>query len=112
MAVTEACDVYSFGTVALEILMERHQGELLSSSTLSSSLSPQNAMLHEILDQRLPPPKNQVAQDIYHAATVAIACLRTVPNSRPTMKRMSKDFLSCEKPAAAAKPYIQFRSGN
>ncbi|XP_042988832.1 MDIS1-interacting receptor like kinase 2-like [Carya illinoinensis] len=44
MVVTEKCDVYNFRVVALEILMGRHPGELL---TLLSSLSSQNVMLHE-----------------------------------------------------------------
>ena len=39
MVVTEKCDVYSFGIVALEILMGKHLGELL---TLLSTLSSQN----------------------------------------------------------------------
>ncbi|XP_041018524.1 MDIS1-interacting receptor like kinase 2-like [Juglans microcarpa x Juglans regia] len=99
MVITKECDVYSFGVVVLEILMGRHPGDQLL--TLSSSLWCQDAvMLHEILDQRLQPPNHQVAKDICLAATLAIACLSTEPNSRPTMKRVSKDFLSCKKPAA------------
>ncbi|KAG2698702.1 hypothetical protein I3760_07G162000 [Carya illinoinensis] len=97
MVVTEKCDVYSFGVVALEILMGRHPGELLTSLL---SLSYQNVMLHEILDQRLPPPNHRVAQDICFVATIALACLRAKPKSRPTMKRVSQDFLSGRKPSA------------
>ncbi|MBA0876897.1 hypothetical protein Goshw_015063 [Gossypium schwendimanii] len=37
LVVTEKCDVYSFGVLALEILMEKYLGELLL--TLSSSSS-------------------------------------------------------------------------
>ncbi|KAG6620495.1 hypothetical protein I3843_07G161700 [Carya illinoinensis] len=97
MVVTEKCDVYSFGVVALEILMGIHPGELL---TLLSSSSSQNVMLHEILDQRLPPPNHRVAQDICFVATIALACVRTKPESRPTMKRVSQDFVSGNKPLA------------
>jgi hypothetical protein len=43
MKVTKKCDVYNFGVVALEILMERHPTELLTSLASSSS---QNMMLH------------------------------------------------------------------
>ena len=96
MKVTEKCDVYSFGVVALEILMGRHPTELLTS--LSSSF--QNVMLHEILDQRLPPPTHLVAQDIFLVATVAFACLHTKPKSRPIMKCLSQEFLSQKKPIA------------
>nr|POF11198.1 mdis1-interacting receptor like kinase 2 [Quercus suber] len=95
MMVTEKCDVYSFGVMALEILMGRHPGELLTS--LSSS-SPQNVMLNEILDQRLPPPNRLVAQDVFLVATIAFACLRSKPKSRPTMKWVSQEFLSHKKP--------------
>ncbi|KAG6697145.1 hypothetical protein I3842_09G183900 [Carya illinoinensis] len=96
MTVTEKCDVYSFGVVALEVLMGRHPGELLSSLSSSSSSS-QNMMLNEILDQRLPPPNRLIGQDILLVATVAFACLHTQPKSRPTMKCVSQEFLSCKK---------------
>ncbi|XP_065621703.1 MDIS1-interacting receptor like kinase 2-like isoform X1 [Quercus suber] len=97
MVVTEKCDVYSFGMVALEILMGKHPGELLTSL---STLSSQNLMLNEILDQRLPPPTRSIAQDIFFAASVAFACLRTKPKSRPTMKWVSQECLSGKKPLA------------
>ncbi|KAG7964611.1 hypothetical protein I3843_09G179000 [Carya illinoinensis] len=95
MTVTEKCDVYSFGVVALEVLMGRHPEELLSS--LSSS-SPQNMMLNEILDQRLPPPNCLIGQDILLVATIAFACLHTQPKSRPTMKCVLQEFLSHKEP--------------
>jgi len=97
MKVTEKCDVYSFGVVALEILMGRHPKELLSSLSTPSS---QNVMLHEILDQRLPPPNHLVAHDIFHVATLAFACIHTIPKSRPTMKCVSQEFLSRKKTIA------------
>ena len=91
MVVTEKCDVYSFGVSALETLMGKHPGELLSSS--SSSL--QNIKLIDVLDQRLSPPTNQmVAQNIVLAATLAFACLCREPKIRPTMKQVSQEFLS------------------
>ena len=91
MVVTEKCDVYSFGVLALETLMGKHPGELLSSS--SSSL--QNIKLIDVLDQRLSPPTNQmVAQNIVLAATLAFACLSREPKTRPTMKQVSQEFLS------------------
>jgi serine/threonine protein kinase len=97
MKVTEKCDVYSFGVVALEIIMERHPMELLTSLSSSSS---QNMILHEILDQRLPPPNHLVTQDIFLVATIAFACLHEKPKSRPTMKCVSQEFLSQKKPIA------------
>jgi serine/threonine protein kinase len=95
MKVTEKCDVYSFGVVALEIIMGRHPTELLTSLSSSSS---QNMMLHEILDQRMPPPNHLVAQDIFLVATIAFSCLHEKPKSRPTMKCVSQEFLSRKKP--------------
>ena len=97
MVVTEKCDVYSFGMVALEILMGRHPGDLLTSL---STLSSQKLMLTEILDQRLPPPNRSIAQDIFFATSIAFACLSTKPKSRPTMKWVSQECLSSKKPLA------------
>ncbi|XVF39356.1 hypothetical protein PTKIN_Ptkin01aG0028200 [Pterospermum kingtungense] len=91
MVVNEKCDVYSFGVVALETLMGKHPGELLSSS--QSSLH--NTKLIDVLDRRLSPPTNlMVAQNIVLAATLAFACLSREPRSRPTMEQVSQKFLS------------------
>ena len=95
MVVTEKCDVYSFGMVTLEILMGRHPGELLTSL---STLSSQNLMLKELLDQRLPPPNHSIAQDSFFVASIAFACLHTKPRSWPTMKWVSQECLSSKKP--------------
>ena len=95
MVATEKCDVYSFGVLVLEILMGTHPGELLTSL---SSKTPQNMMLNEILDQRLPPPNRLVVQDVFFVATIAFACLRAKPKFRPTMKWVSQEFHSHKKP--------------
>ncbi|XVF58254.1 hypothetical protein PTKIN_Ptkin07bG0049800 [Pterospermum kingtungense] len=104
MVVTEKCDVYSFGVLALEILMGKHPGELLStlsSSSSSSSSCAQSVMLNEVLDRRLSPPRNQkMIQDITFVAVVAFACLRTKPKSRPTMKTVSQELLHIQAPIA------------
>ena len=92
MAITAKCDVYSFGVVALETLMGRHPGELLSSlSSPSSSSRFQNIMISEVLDHRLPEPKNRlVARDVVLVAILALACLNDKPKFRPTMKQVSQ----------------------
>ena len=96
MAVTEKCDVYSFGVVALEVLMGSHPADLLSS--LSSS-SDGKIMLIDVLDQRLPPPVDRkVVQDIILVSIVAFACLQSKPKSRPTMQRISQEFLTGKSP--------------
>ncbi|CAK9186122.1 unnamed protein product, partial [Ilex paraguariensis] len=100
MVVTEKSDVYSFGVLALETIMGRHPGELLSTlSSSSSSLSPspsaQHIMLNDVLDPRLSPPADpMVAQDILLVATLAFQCLHSEPKARPTMQRISQEFLS------------------
>ncbi|XVF60515.1 hypothetical protein PTKIN_Ptkin08bG0053600 [Pterospermum kingtungense] len=96
MVVTEKCDVYSFGVLALETLMGKHPGELLSLISAPSSL--QNIMLIDVLDPRLSPPTNQmVAQKTVNVATIALACLHADPKLRPTMKQVSQGFVSCKR---------------
>lgn len=99
MAVTEKCDVYGFGVVALEIIMGRHPGELISLITASSRMSSKSpsvlqSMLKDVLDPRPSPPKNhQVASSVVMLATLALACLHSRPKSRPTMEHVSKELL-------------------
>ncbi|KAJ0041822.1 hypothetical protein Pint_19316 [Pistacia integerrima] len=101
MVVTEKCDVYSFGVVALEVLMGRHPGELLSSLSSSSN---QNLMLIDLLDPRLPCLADMmVVQDIVLISKIAFVCLCFKPKSRPTMHRVSQEFLGRKTPLA--KPF-------
>ncbi|KAH1092145.1 hypothetical protein J1N35_019402 [Gossypium stocksii] len=74
MIVTEKCDVYSFGMVALETLMGKHLEEVLP--WLSSPTYLVNMKLIDVLDNRLPLPRSQlVTQNLVHVATLAFACL-------------------------------------
>ena len=92
MVVTEKCDVYSFGVVVLETLMGKHPGELLSSFPSSSTKS---MLLAEVLDQRLPPPRNcHIAHDVVLIVTLALACLNARPKCRPTMKQVSQQLIA------------------
>ncbi|TXG54029.1 hypothetical protein EZV62_019285 [Acer yangbiense] len=95
---TEKCDVYSFGMVALEILIGRHPSKLLpflSSPPSKLPSSDQEIMLIDLLDQRLSSPNDQtVVQDILLISTVAFACLRSNPKSRPTMQHVCQEFLA------------------
>ncbi|KAJ0041868.1 hypothetical protein Pint_19310 [Pistacia integerrima] len=98
MVVTEKCDVYSFGVVALETLMGHPPGELLSSWSSSSN---QNLMLIDLLDPRLPcVADTMVVQDIALISRIAFACLSSKPKSRPTMHRVSHEFLGRKTPLA------------
>ncbi|KAJ9159422.1 hypothetical protein P3X46_024930 [Hevea brasiliensis] len=102
MVVNESCDVYSFGVVALEIVMGKHPGELLSS--LLSSPSNPHIMLKDVLDSRFLPPSNQVvAQSVILVVTLALACLRSNPKSRPTMQQVCREFL-VHKPGPLPQP--------
>ncbi|XP_077252018.1 putative leucine-rich repeat receptor-like protein kinase At1g35710 [Tasmannia lanceolata] len=47
---TEKCDVYSFGVLALEVIMGRHPGDIISSLS-SSSEGSQHLRLKDVLDQ-------------------------------------------------------------
>ncbi|KAL5990310.1 hypothetical protein ACLOJK_011208 [Asimina triloba] len=85
--VTEKCDVYSFGVLTLEVIIGRHPGDLLWSIMSSSS---RDVLLMDVLDQRLSPPTAQDMNDVVSAATLALACLRTDPQSRPTMWNVSQ----------------------
>lgn len=44
----------------------------------------------ELLDQRLPPPKDQDAEQVLVAAKLAFACLNVTPKSRPTMQQVAR----------------------
>ncbi|XP_062028718.1 MDIS1-interacting receptor like kinase 2-like [Rosa rugosa] len=86
--VTEKCDVYSFGVLALEVLMGKQVGDFISSfSHLSDSA---NILLKDVLDQRLPPPIPQVEDELITIAGLAIECRHSHPQSRPTMLKVSQ----------------------
>ncbi|KAK2967350.1 hypothetical protein RJ640_027877 [Escallonia rubra] len=50
MKVTEKCDVYSFGVLALEVIKGKHPGDIIPSLTSSS----EKLQLKDLVDQRLP----------------------------------------------------------
>ncbi|KAJ6869572.1 hypothetical protein NC651_034340 [Populus alba x Populus x berolinensis] len=94
MKVDEKCDVYSFGVLTLEVMMGKHPGDfisslMLSASTSSSSPIGHNTILKDVLDQRLPPPENELADGVAHVAKLAFACLQIDPHYRPTMRQVS-----------------------
>ncbi|XP_065862718.1 MDIS1-interacting receptor like kinase 2-like isoform X2 [Euphorbia lathyris] len=99
MVVTEKCDIYSFGVVTLEILMGKHPGDLISSSSMT------NVMLNEVLDEHLPPPRTKsVIEDIISVTIIGLACLNDQPKCRPTMKWVSQQFLSRRRPLMPCRP--------
>ncbi|KAG6391719.1 hypothetical protein SASPL_149477 [Salvia splendens] len=56
MVVTEKCDAYSFGVLALEVMFGDHPGDFISSMTMvkrSTQFAP-NMMVQQLMDKRLP----------------------------------------------------------
>ncbi|KAK3221069.1 hypothetical protein Dsin_015039 [Dipteronia sinensis] len=88
MAVTEKCDVYSFGVLVLEILMGRHPGELISDI---NSLRDQIVDLKTMLDPRLSPPLiPKLTHELSLMLNIALSCLHFNPESRPPMRAVSQ----------------------
>ena len=96
MRVTEKCDVYSFGVVVMEIMMGKHPGEVLatlsSNKYLSSTQEEPQLLLKDVLDQRLPPPTGQLAEAVVFTMTIALACTREAPESRPIMRAVAQEL--------------------
>ncbi|KAK3438978.1 hypothetical protein EUGRSUZ_C03925, partial [Eucalyptus grandis] len=92
LVVNEKCDVYSFGVIAMEIIMGEHPGEII---LMLSTLFREDIMLHQILDPRFPIPReNSIARSIILVVSLALACLNSNPKLRPTMKQVSEAFLA------------------
>ncbi|KAB2601835.1 LRR receptor-like serine/threonine-protein kinase [Pyrus ussuriensis x Pyrus communis] len=101
--VTEKCDVYSFGVLALEVIMGKRLGDLIT-SFLSPSVC-ENKLLKDVLDQRLPPPTPEVEDELTAIARVAIACRDSRPQLRPTMHMVCQS-LSLQTAASTGGPDI------
>ena len=102
---TEKCDVFSFGVVILETIMGRHPPELISLMLSAGSLSSSRSILfRDVLDSRLPAPdgNRRVASTVVLVATLAFACLRSEPKSRPTMINVCRLLLVPRKPLLQA----------
>ncbi|KAM4115987.1 hypothetical protein ACJW30_02G016000 [Castanea mollissima] len=96
MEVNEKCDVFSFGVLTLEIIMGKHPGDLTSSLS-SPTFTIRELLLKDVLDQRLSLPMDEAAREVLSIAKIVIACLHTIPQSRPTMRQVSQE-LSTQKP--------------
>ncbi|KAJ1426557.1 Tyrosine-protein kinase, active site [Sesbania bispinosa] len=87
MAVTEKCDVFSFGVLAFEILTGKHPGDLVS---YIQNTSDQKINFKEILDPRLSTPTKNILKDLALIANLALSCIKTNPQSRPTMRSIAQ----------------------
>ncbi|PKI35016.1 hypothetical protein CRG98_044601 [Punica granatum] len=92
MNVNEKCDVYSFGVLTLETIMGRHPADLISSISFSPSASSSTDLLRlkDVLDPRIPSPRNEAASEVIFVVKVAFSCLSYRPEFRPTMKQISQ----------------------
>ncbi|XP_057456978.1 MDIS1-interacting receptor like kinase 2-like [Lotus japonicus] len=90
LAVTEKCDVFSFGVLAFEILTGKHPGDLVSYIQTSSV---KKIDFKEILDPRVPvplPARRNVLKELALIANLALSCLQNNPQSRPTMRSIAQ----------------------
>ncbi|KAF0929858.1 hypothetical protein E2562_025979 [Oryza meyeriana var. granulata] len=105
MRVTTKCDVYSFGVVAMEMLMGKYPGGLISSLEHSDegqgggeSESSRRLQLKDVVDQRLDAPAGQLAGQVVFAFVVALSCVRTSPDARPTMRAVAQELAARRRP--------------
>ncbi|XP_030519072.2 MDIS1-interacting receptor like kinase 2-like isoform X2 [Rhodamnia argentea] len=90
---SEKCDVYSFGIVALEVLMGKHPSDLVSSSCQPLTLSIQfdsGTFPQDVLDRHLSLPLDKDTRDVVSIAKPALACLRVNPHHRPTTRKVCR----------------------
>ncbi|KAJ7949542.1 putative Receptor protein kinase [Quillaja saponaria] len=88
MAVTEKCDVYSFGVLVLEVLMGKHPGDLISKIQI---LDVESINVKDVLDPRLPPPVyKKIVHELQLVMKLVVSCLQVNPQSRPTMRNLSQ----------------------
>nr|GMD85131.1 MDIS1-interacting receptor like kinase 2-like [Ipomoea batatas] len=88
MEVTEKCDMYSFGVLALEVIMGKHPGDLIT-SIFSPPISTDGTLLKDVLDPRLSTPTKQEAVELILVAKIAVTCLNMNPQCRPSMQQVS-----------------------
>nr|GFB25003.1 MDIS1-interacting receptor like kinase 2-like [Tanacetum cinerariifolium] len=87
MKVTEKCDVYSFGVLVLEVIKGEHPGDMLTSLTSSST---NKVELQDLVDHRLPVPLLEIKKLVTLILALAIRCVNSDPDARPTMYDVSQ----------------------
>ncbi|XP_024175329.2 MDIS1-interacting receptor like kinase 2 [Rosa chinensis] len=88
MKVTEKCDVYSFGVLALEVIKGKYPSNLVR--LLLSAATREAKMWEDMWDDRLEPPTGKVLDEVVTILTLAIACLHENPQFRPNMYEVSQ----------------------
>ncbi|XP_062014554.1 MDIS1-interacting receptor like kinase 2-like [Rosa rugosa] len=103
MKVTEKCDVYSFGVLALEVIMGKQLADFVSAFSTPSAIG--DILLKDVFDQRLPPPTPKIENELITITRLAIACKHSHPQSRPTMYMVSQ-VLSSQRANSSRLPEI------
>lgn len=92
MRVSQKCDIYSFGMVALEVMMGRHPGQLLNSLWANSGGGEEAVLLKDVLDGRIGEPDDDVRKDVVLVVMIAGMCLSCDPELRPTMALVAREL--------------------
>ncbi|RWR97623.1 putative LRR receptor-like serine/threonine-protein kinase isoform X2 [Cinnamomum micranthum f. kanehirae] len=87
MKFTEKCDIYGFGVISLEVIMENI---LVRSSHPYQHQRQRCILLKDILDQQLPPPADGEMKEVVLTIAFALACLSSDPQAWPTMCHVSQ----------------------
>ncbi|CDP11415.1 unnamed protein product [Coffea canephora] len=87
LEVNEKCDVYSFGVLALEVIMGKHPGDLVL-SMLSASSSIHGILLKDIVDPRPRSLTKQMAEKVVLGTKLALLCVDPNPQLRPDMQQV------------------------
>ncbi|GKB12096.1 MDIS1-interacting receptor like kinase 2-like protein [Tanacetum coccineum] len=84
--VTEKCDVYSFGVLAMELVKGDHPGDIITSPSY------EKLGLKDLADRRLPIPVPEIQNVLTSIVILAIKCLNANPEMRPTMYDVSQQI--------------------
>ena len=68
--------------------MGRHPGEFLLTLSSDQDLTSKDV----VLDHRLPPPTDKIAEEVKFVVSAALACTRYSPGSRPTMHSVAQEL--------------------
>jgi hypothetical protein len=101
--------VYSFGVVAMEILMGKFPGGLIRSlysldEARGVGDSALMLLLKDVVDQTLDRPSGHLAGQLVFAFVVALSCVRTNPDARPTMRTIAQQ-LSARRKSVLDRPF-------
>ncbi|XP_024171125.2 MDIS1-interacting receptor like kinase 2 isoform X1 [Rosa chinensis] len=89
LKVTEKCDVYSFGVLAIEVMNGKYPSGLIR-SLLSQAAIREGKLPEDVWDDRLEPPMGKILEELLTVLMVAVACLHPNPQFRPTMYDVSQ----------------------